>query len=367
MDDYLAKPIAAAELFRAIDRVLAGRPAAEPEPPVRGRPETLLDPATLLAACDDDPTLLRKLIQVFRADAPGALARVREAVDQQDAPRLREAAHRLRGLLSTLLGDGRRGGRAARDDGGRRPARRRRFDPRRPGRDGGAAGPAAGGTLDRAVASPGRRWRARVNARRGPPTGPFRCHQSRSVADQSWYPGRSVRSLRFRCRPGPPSSIVGRASKLSSRQRAGSGVEGPDRGAREPLRGDESDRRRTPARALRVMSRSRGSTTRGERRDGRINDHSAAARGGGPPVRPRLRLLPQPGGGVSRAPPPDEGGVPNGEKRSSTSSIPSIVPSGCAAWRRSASARLPLGVPVRSRSGPGRMLTSGADASTKRR
>src|SRR5207245_1609265 len=36
-----------------------------------------------------------------------------------------------------------------------------------------AAGPAAGGTLDRAVAAPGRRWRDRVNARRGPPTGPF--------------------------------------------------------------------------------------------------------------------------------------------------------------------------------------------------
>ena len=48
--------------------------------------------------------------------------------------------------------------------------------------------------------------------------------------------------------------------------------------------------------------------------------------------------------------------VSNGEKRSSTSSIPSIVPSGCAAWRRSASARPRLGVPVRSRSGPGRML-----------
>jgi len=65
-------------------------------------------------------------------------------------------------------------GRAARDDGGRRPARRGRFDSRRADRDGGAAGPAAGGTLDRAVAAPGRGWRARVSARRGPPTGPFR-------------------------------------------------------------------------------------------------------------------------------------------------------------------------------------------------
>jgi HPt (histidine-containing phosphotransfer) domain-containing protein len=102
MDDYLAKPIAAAELFRALERVLAGQPAPEPEPPARGRPETLLDPVTLLAACDDDPTLLRELIQVFRADTPGALARVREAVQENEAQRLREAAHGLRGLLSTF-------------------------------------------------------------------------------------------------------------------------------------------------------------------------------------------------------------------------------------------------------------------------
>jgi HPt (histidine-containing phosphotransfer) domain-containing protein len=102
MDDYLAKPIAAAELFRALERVQAGRPAAEPVPPARGRPETLLDPATLLAACDDDPTLLRELIQVFQADTPGALARVRDAVDRRAASRLREAAHELRGLLSTF-------------------------------------------------------------------------------------------------------------------------------------------------------------------------------------------------------------------------------------------------------------------------
>jgi PAS domain S-box-containing protein len=102
MDDYLAKPVAAAELYRVMERVLDGRPAAGPEPPGRGRPEALLDPATLRAACADDPALLRELIQVFRDNAPGALARVGEAVRAGDAPRLREAAHRLRGLVSTF-------------------------------------------------------------------------------------------------------------------------------------------------------------------------------------------------------------------------------------------------------------------------
>jgi two-component system, sensor histidine kinase and response regulator len=102
MDEYLAKPIAAAELVRVMERVMAGAPAAGPEPSARGRPETLLDSATLLAACDDAPTLLRELIQVFQADTPGVLARIRDAVDQRDASRLREAAHELRGLISTF-------------------------------------------------------------------------------------------------------------------------------------------------------------------------------------------------------------------------------------------------------------------------
>jgi two-component system, sensor histidine kinase and response regulator len=102
MDDYLAKPIGAAELFGVMERVLAGQTAAEPGPPAPGQTEALLAPATLLAACADDATLLRELIQVFQANAPGALARVREAIQGRDAPRLREAAHRLRGLISTF-------------------------------------------------------------------------------------------------------------------------------------------------------------------------------------------------------------------------------------------------------------------------
>jgi two-component system sensor histidine kinase/response regulator len=102
MDDYLAKPFSAADLFGVMARVLADRPAAEPEPSARGRRESLLDPPTLLAACDNDPTLLRKLIDVFQADAPAALRRIGEAVRERDAPRLREEAHRLRGLLSTF-------------------------------------------------------------------------------------------------------------------------------------------------------------------------------------------------------------------------------------------------------------------------
>ena len=102
MDDFLAKPIGPAELFAAIDRVLAGRPASEAPPASSPEPGILVDPDTLLAACDDDPVLLDKLIRIFQNNLPGSLARVQEAIARQDPAHLRESAHQLRGLLSTF-------------------------------------------------------------------------------------------------------------------------------------------------------------------------------------------------------------------------------------------------------------------------
>ena len=60
MDDYLSKPIPAAELFAVIDRVKGGPTASESPLPPTEEPEDLIDPDTLLAACDDDPVLLAR-------------------------------------------------------------------------------------------------------------------------------------------------------------------------------------------------------------------------------------------------------------------------------------------------------------------
>jgi CheY-like chemotaxis protein/HPt (histidine-containing phosphotransfer) domain-containing protein len=96
MDDFLAKPIQAADLFAAIDRAVAVHPAAEA--PRLG----LFDPRVLLAACGEDAAALGKICQAFRARLPGHLAAVREALRDGDAPRLREAAHRLAGMVATF-------------------------------------------------------------------------------------------------------------------------------------------------------------------------------------------------------------------------------------------------------------------------
>jgi CheY-like chemotaxis protein/HPt (histidine-containing phosphotransfer) domain-containing protein len=104
MDEYLAKPVRAAELFAAIDRVVSAPSPPSPEgiPREAGKRRSLIDPATLLAACGEDAQGLRELCQDFQTYAPGRLDEVRGALRDGDARRLREAAHKLCGLLSAF-------------------------------------------------------------------------------------------------------------------------------------------------------------------------------------------------------------------------------------------------------------------------
>jgi CheY-like chemotaxis protein len=96
MDDFLGKPIQAANLWAAIDQVAAARPPADqPEP-------RLLDPAVLLAACGDDSAILEKLAQAFRARLPDHMRAVQDALRERDPPRLREAAHKLCGMVAAF-------------------------------------------------------------------------------------------------------------------------------------------------------------------------------------------------------------------------------------------------------------------------
>jgi PAS domain S-box-containing protein len=136
MDDYLAKPVRAAELFAAIDRVVGarireagvrsqgsevrsqksgvrnqgtgdtGQESVSSPIPERCRltpeAEDLLDPAALLAACDGDADLLRKMCRHFETFVPGRLAEVSEALRDGNPLRLREAAHKLGGMVSSF-------------------------------------------------------------------------------------------------------------------------------------------------------------------------------------------------------------------------------------------------------------------------
>jgi PAS domain S-box-containing protein len=160
MDEFLSKPIQAADLWAAIDRVVhvkseirnpksATNPKPEmpmsktphPHPPPasgEGKvgevsdlthldlgfvsdfdfrasdlrctdppspildPRTILDPRPLLAACGGDAVILDKICQAFRAGLPDELKAVQDAFQGRDAARLREAAHKVSGMIAVF-------------------------------------------------------------------------------------------------------------------------------------------------------------------------------------------------------------------------------------------------------------------------
>ena len=102
MDDFLAKPIQPAVLWEAI-RSVTGREKG-PAPGSRAPVATarLIDPHVLLAACDEDPAILKSICDSFRAQMPGHLAAVTEAARNRDVQRLRLAAHKLLGMVAAF-------------------------------------------------------------------------------------------------------------------------------------------------------------------------------------------------------------------------------------------------------------------------
>ena len=102
MDDDLAKPVRAAEIFAAIDRVVSTFGVPRPASRDDWDRARLLDPATLLASCGDDPEGLRAMCRDFRDYAPALLADVGDALRDGDTSRLRESAHKLCGLASAF-------------------------------------------------------------------------------------------------------------------------------------------------------------------------------------------------------------------------------------------------------------------------
>ena len=96
MDDFLTKPIQSADLWRAIDRV-ADAPTSTAQPALR-----LVDPAVLLAACGGDDIILKKICNTLQARLPNHLVTLQKALRDQDAPQLREAAHKLFGTVAAF-------------------------------------------------------------------------------------------------------------------------------------------------------------------------------------------------------------------------------------------------------------------------
>jgi CheY-like chemotaxis protein len=91
MDGYVTKPLRARELFQTLERLVAPPPE-----------DTPLDRAAALEQAGGDVTLLGELADLFLSECPKLLAAISEAVRSQDAGRLRQAAHTLKGSVSNF-------------------------------------------------------------------------------------------------------------------------------------------------------------------------------------------------------------------------------------------------------------------------
>ncbi|HVK13759.1 MAG TPA: response regulator, partial [Gemmataceae bacterium] len=95
MDGYVTKPVRAEALVREMAAVL--RLPAPPAPPP---PADVMDADPLIAECG--PELVREMAGICAADNDRLLADIRAAVAAGDGPRLRLAAHALKGAVANF-------------------------------------------------------------------------------------------------------------------------------------------------------------------------------------------------------------------------------------------------------------------------
>lgn len=65
-------------------------------------PEPVLDRAVMLASVEHDLLLLRELVEIFLAEAPGLLAQIRAGVNEHHAEPVERNAHSLKGALASF-------------------------------------------------------------------------------------------------------------------------------------------------------------------------------------------------------------------------------------------------------------------------
>ncbi|HWE94924.1 MAG TPA: PAS domain S-box protein [Tepidisphaeraceae bacterium] len=102
MDEFLSKPIHTDHLWEIVERLMSARAPAPGDPSPTPTTTQLVDPRVLLAACGGDADILKSICETLRARLPDHLATLQEALSTQDAPRLREAAHKLFGMIAAF-------------------------------------------------------------------------------------------------------------------------------------------------------------------------------------------------------------------------------------------------------------------------
>ncbi|MEW6050458.1 MAG: PAS domain S-box protein [Candidatus Zixiibacteriota bacterium] len=104
MDDYIPKPIDSRLLLQILERhcgALTGSPVGAPSPSF-SLSSSLFDPADLDQIVAGDGALLEEIISIFLRVAPDMIAQLESAVTTQDAARIEQLAHKLRGSVANF-------------------------------------------------------------------------------------------------------------------------------------------------------------------------------------------------------------------------------------------------------------------------
>ena len=99
MDGYLAKPI---DRERLVDVVEARSSGDRREAPVT-TPD--IDRTRILSRLGGDEALMAEVVQLFLEDCPAHVAAIEQAAAAGDVPRVRSAAHALKGSAGNLSAD----------------------------------------------------------------------------------------------------------------------------------------------------------------------------------------------------------------------------------------------------------------------
>lgn len=108
MDDYISKPIDAKHLIEIVDRYTTGPEnkgdvtAGTPPDSGAASNDDRIDRAAALLRLGGDEELLNDMIGFFNEDVPKLLQTARGALDAQELPEVRRAAHSIKGLAANL-------------------------------------------------------------------------------------------------------------------------------------------------------------------------------------------------------------------------------------------------------------------------
>ena len=102
MDAYLSKPLQAPQLFEVMERLI---PGSAPTPGVVSEaepPGVAFDYNAILRRVEGDHELLQEIIGLFFKETPQLLATMRESIARGDGETLQQAAHSLKGVVSSF-------------------------------------------------------------------------------------------------------------------------------------------------------------------------------------------------------------------------------------------------------------------------